>query len=203
VVVQELAEVLGLERRLLEALVFRLLEARGLLVDGEARFLGWAASDIEAAGAAVREVEARRATVVRAMGGDDRATIGTLALQVDEPWTTLLEDHRASLGRLAAEVGAAGEGTHELAQVGLEQLGVTAPASPAPGPAALGDHLGTRWAPPPPGRRRERACSVQQRSGRRVTDLDDLDREITAAGYRAVLGATDRLGLPSLVAFLS
>lgn len=201
--VEELAEVLGDERRLLETLVFRLLEARALLANGEVRFLGWAASDIESAAAAVREVELRRATVVCAMYGDDQATIGTLTAAAPEPWGTLLEDHRASLGRLAAEVGAALEGTHELAVLGLERLRRTAQPEDADAPVDLGDHLGARWAAPPPGRRRERSCSLQQRSGTALAELDDLDREITAAGYRAVLGATARMGLPSLVAFLT
>ena len=200
-VVEELADVLGAERGLLEALVFRLVEARSLLASGDARFLGWAASDIEAAGAAVRTIELRRATVVCALSGSDGATISTLTTGAPEPWTTLLEDHRSSLGRLAAEVGAALEATHELAAVGLERLMAdTSGAERAPG---LGDHLGARWAPPPPARRRERSCSLQQRSGPGRAVLDDLDREITAAGYRAVLLATERMGLPSLVAFLS
>lgn len=200
-VVEELAEVLGTERSLLEALVFRLVEARGLLASGEARFLGWAASDIEAAGAAVRTIELRRATVVCALSGSDHATIGTLTTSAPEPWTTLLDDHRSSLGRLAAEVGAALEAIHELAELGLERL--MADAGGPDRPAGLGDHLGTRWAPPPPARRRDRSCSIQQRGGPTRAALDDLDREITAAGYRAVLRATDRMGLPSLVAFLA
>ena len=200
-VVEELAEVLGTERGLLEALVFRLVEARSLLASGEARFLGWAASDIEAAGAAVRTIELRRATVVCALCGSDGATIGALTSSAPEPWTTLLEDHRAALGRLAAEVGAALEATHDLAQVALERLTLDGRAlDRAPG---LGDHLGTRWAPPPPARRRERSCSIQQRSAPTRAALDDLDREVTAAGYRAVLHATGRMGLPSLVAFLA
>jgi hypothetical protein len=201
VVVDELAEVLGTERGLLEALVFRLVEARSLLASGEARFLGWAASDIEAAGAAVRTIELRRATVVCALCGDDRATIGTLTSSAPEPWDALLEDHRASLGRLAAEVGAALEATHELAQVGLERL--TQDGTGSDRTPGLGDHLGTRWAQPPPARRRERSCSIQQRSAPTRAALDDLDREVTAAGYRAVLHATGRMGLPSLVAFLA
>ena len=203
VIVEELADVLGDERRLLENLVFRLLEARALLTGNEVRFLGWAAADVEAAAASVREVELRRATVVCALSGDDRATITTLVRTAPEPWATLLEDHRASLGRLAAEVGAALEVTHELAQVALERL---TGAGPVTGGATtrLGDHLAPRWAAPtPPSRRRERTCSLQQRAGTALAELDDLDRELTAAGYRAVLEATDRMGLPSLVAFLT
>ena len=200
-VVEELAEVLGTERGLLEALVFRLVEARSLLASGDARFLGWAASDIEAAGAAVRTIELRRATVVCALCGSDRTTIGALTSSAPEPWTTLLEDHRAALGRLAAEVGAALEATHDLAQVGLERLALDGRARDRG--TGLGDHLGTRWAPPPPARRRERSCSIQQRSAPTRAALDDLDREVTAAGYRAVLHATGRMGLPSLVEFLA
>jgi len=34
-------------------------------------------------------------------------------------------------------------------------------------------------------------------------DVDDLDRELVAAGYEAILGASERLRLPSLVALLA
>lgn len=34
-------------------------------------------------------------------------------------------------------------------------------------------------------------------------DVDELDRELTAAGYEAILGASERLRLPSLVALLA
>jgi len=206
IVVDELVDVLNRERHLLENLVFRLIEARGLLATGEARFLGWAASDIEAAAAAVREVELRRATVLAGATNGPLPTLAMLVADTSEPWTSLLEDHRMALGRLVGEVGAALESTHDLAVAGLERV-LTASNDTDGRPERLddvGDHLGTRWARDTTGDdRREHRSTLQPKRSRPFADLDDLDREITAAGYEAVLTATDRMTLPSLYTFLS
>lgn len=201
--VEQLVDVLGRERHLLENLVFRLVEARGLLATGEARFLGWAASDIEAASAAVREVELRRATVVDGMGEGAAPTMAVLARSVDEPWSAMLIDHHSALGRLVGEVGAALEGTHELAEDGLTRVRAASQGG-AGGGHDMGAHLGARWArtPAAPGPRAS-GDSLQPRRTRPFADLDDLDQEIIAAGYEAVLTATDRMALPSLIAFLT
>ena len=203
VAVEQLMDVLDRERHLLENLVFRLVEARGLLATGEARFLGWAASDIEAASAAVREAELRRATVIDGMGEGGPPTMAVLVRSVDEPWSTMLIDHRSELGRLVGEVGAALEGTHELAEDGLTRVRAATDGD-GEGGHDLGEHLGARWArtPTSPGPR-EPGDSLQPRRTRPFADLDDLDREIIALGYEAVLAATDRMALPSLVAFLT
>lgn len=204
VAVDELVDVLSRERGLLENLVFRLIEARGLLATGEARFLGWAASDIEAASAAVREVELRRATVLIDLGWDGPPTIAVLVSTAHEPWRSLLDDHRVALGRLAGEVGAALEATHELAAAGLERVLAAGHREESREPDEIGDHLGARWAGSHrDDGRREPGSTLQPRWTQPFAQLDDLDREITAAGYQAVLTATDRMALPSLVAFLA
>jgi hypothetical protein len=195
--VNELVSVLNRERQVLETLLFRLLEARGLLATGEARFLGWAAEDLEQASESVREVELRRATVVAEMiEGDDSPTLRDLVDATDEPYASLLDDHRIALGRLAVEVGAATEATQELADEGLRRLRNRQAATP-------GTDLDIRV----PGEekattRREAHLPVQRRSNRTEASMDELDREILAAGFEAVLSASERLVLPSLVAFL-
>lgn len=194
----DLITVLNRERQSLEHLLFRLLEARGLLTTGDARFLGWAATDLEHAAEAVREVELHRAAMVSERAETDEAspTLRQIAATTDEPYASLLEDHRVALGRLAVEIGAATEATQELAAEGLRQLRAreTAMAS------AIIDTEA------PPGReittRRDAHLPVQQRNHRTEASLDDLDREILAAGYEAVVAASERLILPSLVAFL-
>lgn len=204
VVVDELVDVLDRERHLLESLVFRLIEARGLLATGEARFLGWAASDIEAASAAVREIELRRATILSDMSEGGPPTMAVLVHSAEEPWSTLLAAHRSALGRLAGELGAALEATHDLAEAGLQRVRAAGSNHLAENPDGVGEHLGTRWArTPKEAGRRERDASMQPRHSQPFADLDDLDLEITAAGYEAVLAATDRMALPSLIAFLA
>lgn len=199
--VEELLDVLARERVLLENLVFRLIEARGLLATGEARFLGWAASDIEGAADAVREVEMRRATVVGAVADAFLPTLGMLVELSPEPYASLLLDHRLALGRLLGEVGAALEAAHDLATAGLTHVRA---ASGKQGWGGAGDpRFDPPWAPWNGVERRGQDASLQPRRVQPFAELDDLDREIIAAGYEAVLNATARLTLPSLVAFLS
>lgn len=128
----ELLGVLSRERQVLEHLLFRLLEARGLLATEETRFLHLAARDVEAAAESVREVELRRA-LLEPLGG----TLLELAASSPPPLDSILHDHRRAIGRLAAEVGAAIEATSELAEHGLARL--------------RGAELADR--PPPPRRR--------------------------------------------------
>ena len=201
---EELVDVLGCERHLLENLVFRLVEARNLLASGEARFLGWAASDVEEAAAAVRDIESRRAAITGDLRLGRPSTVSMLVAAADEPWSTLLADHRSAIGRLAGELGAAIEAAHDLAVVGLEQVQLAGAARlDRTHGAPVGEHLGTRSTrvrrPSP---LRERATSTQPRRDLPLAELDELDREITAAGYEATLAATSRMALPSLVAFL-
>jgi hypothetical protein len=166
--VDELLTVLGRQQHVLEILLFRLLEARGLLATGEVRFLHLAAQDIDAACEAVREVELRRALLPLA----DGTTLRQLADVSPSPLSEILHEHLLDLSRLAAEVGAASEAVSELSAVGVAR-------------ARDRELVGTV-----PGRRRTSA------------PMDDLDREIVAAGYESVFTASARLMLPSLVAFL-
>ena len=168
--VDELLAVLGRERHVLGNLLFRLLEARGLLATGESRFLHLAARDIEAAAESVREVELTRALLELLADG---RTLRELVAASPPPLDAILHDHSIAIGRLAAEVGAAIESTTELAEQGLFGL-----------------------------RGRELVAVGSASFPRRRPPFDDLDREIMAAGYEAVLTASARLMLPSLVAFL-
>jgi hypothetical protein len=164
--VDQLLGVLSRERQVLSALLFRLLEARGLLATGEARFLHLAARDIEAAAETVREVELTRAVLIPSADGE---TLRELAAGSPPPLGAILEDHRMAIAKLAAEVGAILESTSELAEQGLARV---------------------------------REIGLVPSAGRWRAPLDELDREIAAAGYEAVLSASARLMLPSLVAFL-
>lgn len=200
--VDELVDVLDRERHVLESLVFRLIEAQGLLAGGESRFLGWAASDIEAAAAAVREIECRRATIIRDMSTGSAPTMAMLVRAADEPWSALLTDHHGALGQLTSEVGAGIEAVHHLAGAGFDRVRA-APRHQQDAVGGTDERLGT-----PETRLEERPG---QGDGARSTDrprpalaaeVDDLDRAIAAAGYEAVLVATGTMALPSLMAFL-
>jgi len=94
----ELARLLSFERRLLELLLFKLVEGRHLLVAGEARFLPYAAAEIERATERVHEVELRRSMLV----SDPR--LSALARDTVEPYRTIFSDHRLAFLELAAEI---------------------------------------------------------------------------------------------------
>jgi hypothetical protein len=179
--VEELLAVLGRERQALEHLLFRLLEARSLLATRETRFLHLAAEDVEAATERVREVELRRA-LLPAFDGD--GTLRDLTRRSPSPLSGILADHRAALGRLAAEVGAVIEAIEEHCDEGVGRLRGRAPL------AVVGTHR--PWNDP-----------MQPRQHTDLLDtLDELEREILLAGFEALQGASARLALPSFVAFL-
>ncbi|MEA3020546.1 MAG: hypothetical protein QOI47_2070 [Actinomycetota bacterium] len=115
----DVVAVLAREQRALEHLLFRLHHARGALAADDERFLGIAADELESAAHDVRELEAARAVVV---GRSSDQTLRELAGTAPEPYGTLLEEHRAALGRLAGEVGAMLESTQVLATDRLAEI---------------------------------------------------------------------------------
>ena len=130
----DLLAVLGRERHALGHLLFRLLEARGLLATGETRFLHLAARDVEAAAEAVREVELTRALLEPRAEGQ---TLRKLVESAPSPLDGILHDHHMAISRLAAEVGAAIEATAELAEHGLASVRGTHLTLVGPPPRAI------------------------------------------------------------------
>jgi hypothetical protein len=105
----ELARVLGHERRLLELLLFKLVEGKHLLAAGEARFLPYAAAEVERAMEKLQEAELRRSIRVHRLAADlavpDTAlTMTALANDSAEPFRTIFADHRQAFLELAAEI---------------------------------------------------------------------------------------------------
>ena len=130
--------VLSREQRALEQLLFRLHHVRTVLLAADERFLAMAAEELEVAAETVRELDACRAVVV------DRApatTLRSLAECAREPASSLLHEHRASLGRLAAEVGALLESAQELATERLAELEGARPRRRCAPRRAVGDDL--------------------------------------------------------------
>ncbi|HVM55306.1 MAG TPA: hypothetical protein VM262_19125 [Acidimicrobiales bacterium] len=115
----DVVAVLAREQRALEQLLFRLHHAREALAADDDRFLGMAADELEAAAHVVRELEAARASAVGSTHDD---TLQALADHAPEPYSSLLQEHRQALGRLAGEVGALLEATHSLAADRLAEL---------------------------------------------------------------------------------
>ena len=105
----ELARLLGHERRLLELLLFKLVESKHLLAAGEARFLPSAAAEVERAMEKLQETELRRSMLVHRLAAEldvPEAALTMTALAKDsvEPFRTIFADHRQAFLELAAEI---------------------------------------------------------------------------------------------------
>jgi hypothetical protein len=106
---EQLGDVLGRERVLLDVLVYRLVALRALLVAGEGRYLAWAAEEVADATAAVRAAEVQRAMLVSELAerqglADDALPLSVLVETAPAPWHAILDDHRRALAALAGEV---------------------------------------------------------------------------------------------------
>jgi hypothetical protein len=138
----ELARLLGHERRLLELLLFKLVEGKHLLAAGEARFLPYAAAEVERAMEKLQEAELRRAMLVHRLAGEldvpeAALTMSALAKDSLEPYRTIFSDHRQAFLELAAEIETvtsqnrrlAERGAHNVEQL-MAMLGQPGPANP-------------------------------------------------------------------------
>jgi hypothetical protein len=129
---EELAALLSRERLLLELLLFKLVSLRQLLVGGEARFLPWAAEEVDRATEKVRQAELQRSLAVEKLNASTTAgdaagagstastslTLRTLAEQAPEPWRTIFADHRTAFLGLAADLEDAMGAAQRLATTG-------------------------------------------------------------------------------------
>lgn len=104
-----LADVLSLERNVLEALLFRLVEANLVLVAEEARFVPQALAEVEDVIARLRGAEAKRRKVAAALAAEIGLTDVELSLEylagnLPDPVRIVFERHRDGFMRLAAEI---------------------------------------------------------------------------------------------------
>jgi hypothetical protein len=107
----ELARSLAAERRVLELLLFKLVEAQHLLAEGDDRFYALASAELERVLQLARDAELKRALVI----GPDR-TLTDLAVTAPSPFGTILDDHRDSMRALLAEIEAVSRASCELSR---------------------------------------------------------------------------------------
>ena len=105
---EKLSLVLWRERELLETLQYRLEIEQLVMASGQTRWLSKAAMDVEAAVEQLREME-----LLRAVAADEAAVIAglepnpslaALVEAADEPWRSILADHRAAFATISEEV---------------------------------------------------------------------------------------------------
>ncbi|WP_148575494.1 flagellar export chaperone FlgN [Nocardioides caldifontis] len=115
---EDLSLILWRERELLETLLYRLEVEKLVLASGSSRWLATSAREVEQVLDALRETE-----LVRAVAADEAAaTIGmasnpslrALAEAVDEPWRSILLDHREAFVNYMQEITAIAAANREL-----------------------------------------------------------------------------------------
>ena len=120
---EKLTWILWREREMLEALLYRLELEELVMSTGRTRWLAFAARDVDAAAAALREVE-----ILRAVAADEAAepvglpvgcTLGELIAAAREPWAGILADHRDSFVALVDEIDRVAQTNRALIVAGL------------------------------------------------------------------------------------
>lgn len=136
---EELSEILWRERELLDMLLYKLEQQQLVLTVGKTRWLGTAAGEIEAVALLLRQTEVLRIAAhdeaARDAGLPATVTLSELAHRADEPWASILLDHRDSLASCTREIAHLAASNRELltagAQVARELLlSVSAEGSP-------------------------------------------------------------------------
>ncbi len=115
---EQLSLVLWRERELLDTLVYRLETEQLMLPGGRACRLARAADEVEAVLGTLRETE-----ILRAMVADEAAaerglasnpSLRALADAADEPWRSILHEHREAFEAAMREVTSLAEANREL-----------------------------------------------------------------------------------------
>ncbi len=104
-----LLDKLWLQRHLLELLVFKLTEARLLLVADERRFVPRALAEVDAVTDRSLVAELERSLAVDAVAEEwgirpDALSLGYLAAHAPEPQASMLDEHRGALLELTSEI---------------------------------------------------------------------------------------------------
>ncbi len=119
----EVANWLAHELRLLERVLFKLIEERHLLAAGEARFLGLAAAEVQRATGRLGEAQLRRSMLLDARArelGVPELTLATLAMSSPEPYRTIFEDQRREFVELVAEIDEVSAHNRRRAEIGVK-----------------------------------------------------------------------------------
>jgi hypothetical protein len=121
--VEKLTWVLWRERELLEALLYRLEVEEVVMATGRTRWLAHAANDVDAAAAALRDVEVLRAVAsdeaAEAAGLAPNPSLNELIAASAEPWTSILTEHRDNFLALTEEIARVAQTNRALIVAGL------------------------------------------------------------------------------------
>lgn len=120
---EKLTWVLWRERELLEGLLFRLETEALVMSSGRTRWLPAAARDVEEAAQQVREIELLRAVAAdeaaAGVGLEPNPSLRALVAAADEPWASILSEHREAFSTLSDEIVRAASVNRGLISAGL------------------------------------------------------------------------------------
>ena len=147
---EDLSLILWRERELLETLLYRLEVEKLVLASGSSRWLATSAKEVEGILAAIRETELLRAVVAdeaaASIGMAANPSLRALAEAVDEPWRSILLDHRAAFVQYSREILEIAASNRELLTTGQQAardtflgLGETADSYSHTGTAVVDD----------------------------------------------------------------
>ena len=121
---ENLSLILWRERELLETLLYKLQIEQLVLASGTNRWLATSAHEVEAVLASIRETELLRAVAADeaavAIGQASNPSLKALAEAVDEPWRTILLDHREAFIKYTRELVEIAAANRELLTVGQQ-----------------------------------------------------------------------------------
>ncbi|HET6562030.1 MAG TPA: flagellar export chaperone FlgN [Marmoricola sp.] len=121
---EDLSLILWRERELLETLLYKLEMEKLVLASGSSRWLATSAREVEGILARIRETELLRAVVAdeaaASIGMAANPSLRALAEAVDEPWRSILLDHRAAFVQYSREIMELAASNRELLTVGQQ-----------------------------------------------------------------------------------
>jgi len=138
---ESLADVLWVERHVVELLLYRLVAAKMFLAADERRYVSLALDEVEHALGRLRQAEERRVETVQSVAGvigvrGSDLTLNLLAKSAPEPLRSVFADHLDAFGVLANEIEQTAKLNRQLASSALgsvrESLNVLTGAAPAP-----------------------------------------------------------------------
>jgi hypothetical protein len=120
---EKLSQILWRERELLDGLLFKLVVEQLVLSSGRTRWLMRAANEVELILEELRRTEILRAVAAdeaaASIGLEENSSLAALAEALDEPWQSIMIDHRDEFRRVSREIEALADTNRELLTVGL------------------------------------------------------------------------------------
>ena len=121
---EDLSLILWRERELLDTLLYKLEIEQLVLASGKNRWLAAAAREVEAVLEVIRETELLRAVAAdeaaARIGLSSNPSLRSLAEAVDEPWQSILLDHREAFLGYTRQIAEIAETNRELLTAGQQ-----------------------------------------------------------------------------------